>query len=81
MTQIEDDPFFSSMEDSASALAAEDDSYFYKKGELPLPMNTELGKPSKRKSSCHLIMKSSPAIGNHNDLCEIVQKSKVDDCH
>jgi hypothetical protein len=41
--------------DSESDLALEDDSYFYKVGGLP--MNTELDKPSKRKSSFHVILK------------------------
>ena len=55
VTQLEDDPLFSSM-DSDSLLGIPDNSYFYK-----LPMNTELDKPSKRKSSCHLIFSKDVA--------------------
>ena len=48
ITQIEDDPLFTSM-DSESLAGIPDDSYFYK-----LPMNKELldDRFSKRKSSC-----------------------------
>ena len=56
VTQIEDDPLFSSM-DSESLLGIPDDSIFYK-----LLMNTDLNKPSKRKSSCHIIYRKDAAL-------------------
>ena len=48
VTQIEDDPLFTSM-DSDSLDGIPDDSYFCK-----LPMNTEIDPPTKRKSSCNM---------------------------
>jgi hypothetical protein len=65
--------------DSESLVGIPDDSYFYK-----LPMNTELNRPSKRKSSCNIHLHSSKALVvldeivgaqndamNHHDTFEI----------